>query len=373
MTYATVCSGIEAPTVAWHPLGWQPVWFSEIEKFPSAVLNFHYPEVPNLGDITKIYEKEQFRKSIGRIDLICGGTPCQSFSIAGLRGGMDDSRGNLALEFLRIVDQVRPRWMVWENVTGVLSSKGGRDFGSFLGGLEKIGYGWAYRTLNAQYFGVPQRRQRVFVVAHISGWQYPAAVLFERESLRRNPPPGRKQRQETTQETRDELEINCGIDIRGIGLQTSACLTTSGRTRIDVETETFVLSETFPTLTAGRKSAGSINQQDANNGCFVFESNQITSPTNSSNLKQDVTPTLCAGADMKVLKGGGIRRLMPVEWERLQGFPDDYTKIPYRKKPAEKCADLPRYKAVGNSMPVPVMRWIGERIEMVEQIVNSKP
>lgn len=215
MRYLSVCSGIEAATVAWHPLGWEPIAFAEIEKFPSAVLKHHYPNVPNLGDMTKYHDW-----NIPTIDLLCGGTPCQSFSVAGLRKGMADPRGNLALVFLGLVERFRPRWVVWENVPGVLSSVSGDDprppklpvdlecegqvvetyqefeelhaFNCFLAGLSELGYGWAYRVLDAQYFGVPQRRRRPFVVGHIGDWRRAAAVLFERYSLSGNPPPRRK-------------------------------------------------------------------------------------------------------------------------------------------------------------------------------------
>lgn len=187
MKYISVCSGIEAATVAWHPLGWEPLWFSEIEKFPSAVLAHHYPDIPNLGDMTKF--KEWPDESV---DLLVGGTPCQSFSIAGLRKGLDDPRGNLMLTYLAIAKRYRPDWLVWENVPGVLSSNEGRDFGAFLGALGELGYGWSYRVLDAQFFGIPQRRRRVFVVASLRGWQRAAAVLFERESLYRHPAPCRE-------------------------------------------------------------------------------------------------------------------------------------------------------------------------------------
>jgi DNA (cytosine-5)-methyltransferase 1 len=190
LRYLSVCSGIEAATVAWHPLGWKPVAFSEIDKFPCAVLAHHYPDVPNLGDMTKIHESEVFRGAA--IDLLVGGTPCQAFSVAGLRKGLADPRGNLALEFLRLADLKRPRWIVWENVPGVLSSAGGRDFGSFLGALAQLGYGFAYRVLDAQFFGVAQRRRRVFVVGYLGDWRRAAAVLFERECLLGHPAPSRK-------------------------------------------------------------------------------------------------------------------------------------------------------------------------------------
>jgi DNA (cytosine-5)-methyltransferase 1 len=195
MNYLSVCSGIEAATVAWHPLGWTAQAYSEIEPFPCKVLAHHYPYVPNHGDMTKFKEWPDY----ANVDVLVGGTPCQSFSIAGLRKGLDDPRGNLMLTYLAIADKYRPTWLVWENVPGVLSSNGGKDFGTFLGGLGQLGYGFAYRVLDAQYVrtdgyphAVPQRRRRVFVVGHIGSWQRAAAVLFDTESLRGNPPPRRE-------------------------------------------------------------------------------------------------------------------------------------------------------------------------------------
>jgi len=193
MRYGSVCSGIEAATAAWHHMGWEAAFFSEIEKFPCAVLEHRYPDVPLHGDFTTIKENEY-----GKIDLLVGGTPCQSFSVAGLRGGLDDDRGNLALEFCRLAQREQPRWIVWENVPGVLSSNGGRDFGSILGALEDLGYGLAYRVLDAQYFGVAQRRRRVFVVGYLGDWRPAAAVLFERHSMSGHPAPSRQARQEAT-------------------------------------------------------------------------------------------------------------------------------------------------------------------------------
>lgn len=194
MNYLSVCSGIEAATQAWHPLGWTPAAFSEIEPFPSAVLAHHYPHVPNLGDMTKFRDWKH-----DAIDLLVGGTPCQSFSVAGLRKGMADPRGNLALTYLAIAERNRPRWVVWENVPGVLSSNGGRDFGSFLGGLGQLGYGFAYRVLDAQFcrtrrfpWAVPQRRRRVFVVGYLGDWRRAAAVLFDRDSLSGHSAPRRE-------------------------------------------------------------------------------------------------------------------------------------------------------------------------------------
>jgi len=188
MRFLSVCSGIEAASVAWNPLGWEAVAFSEIEPFPCAVLAHHYPSVPNWGDMTKFQEWPD-----ADVDLLCGGTPCQSFSVAGLRKGLADPRGNLMLTFGAIAAKYRPRWLVWENVPGVLSSNGGRDFGAFLGMLGQLGYGFAYRVLDAQYFGVPQRRRRVFVVGCLGDWRRAAAVLFERHSMSGDSAPSREQ------------------------------------------------------------------------------------------------------------------------------------------------------------------------------------
>ena len=187
MRFLSVCSGIEAASVAWNPLGWKAVAFSEIEPFPCALLAHHYPDTPNWGDMTKYKEWPDVS-----IDLLCGGTPCQSFSVAGLRKGLDDPRGNLMLTFGAIAAKYRPKWLVWENVPGVLSSNGGRDFGTFLGMLGQLGYGFAYRVLDAQYFGLAQRRRRVFVVGCLGDWRSAAAVLFERHSLQGHPAPSRK-------------------------------------------------------------------------------------------------------------------------------------------------------------------------------------
>jgi len=185
--YLSVCSGIEAATVAWHPLGWQAVAFSEIEAFPCAVLAHHYRSTPNWGDLTRFQEWPD-----ADVDVLVGGTPCQSFSVAGLRKGLADPRGNLALTYLAVLDRYRPAWCVWENVPGVLSADTGRALGAFLGGLGQLGYGFAYRVLDAQYFGLAQRRARVFVVGHLGDWRRAAAVLFERASLSGHPAPRRE-------------------------------------------------------------------------------------------------------------------------------------------------------------------------------------
>lgn len=216
MRFGTFCTGIGAPEVAFHRLGWESVFFSEIAKFPNAVLKTHWPNVPNIGDMNHAHNNPIFQNE--SIDLICAGTPCQSFSIAGLREGMASPNGNLALQFLRLCDRKRPRWVVWENVPGVFSSWSdapdgskvdgsgyGRetveqtnDFDTFIGGLAEIGYGVAWRVLDAQNFGVPQRRERVFVVGYYGDWRRAAAVLFESDSLQRHPTKGETPRQRVT-------------------------------------------------------------------------------------------------------------------------------------------------------------------------------
>ena len=226
MKYGSVCSGIEAASVAWHDLGWEPQWFSEIEQFPSEVLKYRFPHVPNLCDMTTINQNPIADER--PIDLLVGETPCQSFSVAGLRKGLADPRGNLMLTFLSIADKFRPKWVVWENVPGVLSSNGGKDFGTFLGALGELGYGFAYRVLDAQYFGVAQRRRRVFVVGYLGDWRVAGAVLFERESLQGNPKPSRKKREEAA--TYAQGSVGEAGDVSCVGGNLSPTVTSKWKT-----------------------------------------------------------------------------------------------------------------------------------------------
>ena len=257
MIYGSICSGIEAATVAWEPLNFRPAWFAEIDPFCSAVLAHHYPDVTNRGDFTRIQPDGT------AIDILVGGTPCPSFSVAGRRGGLDDPRGKLALEFCLLAGRLRPRWIVWENVPGVLSSNRGRDFGAILGALAKLGYGCAWRVLDAQFFGVPQRRRRVFVVGHLGDWRRAAAVLFERQGMPGHAAPRKETRQDIAG------SIGGGSGARGWCSDTdrmtfvpafafggnntagpidiaTACNAKGGAGRMDFESETFVAEVTAP-------------------------------------------------------------------------------------------------------------------------------
>ena len=352
MNYLSVCSGIEAATVAWHYMGWKPVGFSEIEKFPSQVLTHHYPQVTNFGDMTK-YKEWKLNDSVG---LLVGGTPCQSFSVAGLRKGLDDPRGNLALTYVGILDKFRPKWCVWENVPGVLSSGRGRDFGAFLGALGELGYGWAYRVLDAQNFGVAQRRKRVFVVGCLGGWESAAEVLFESESLSGDIKSSKKTREKATrnfipsvanciQTTCNDYSRADGFNMIAYNVRECAANNTFNATLTDVAT---TLQKTQPSVQSHHTQ--------------TFVAVDIYNLTTNKNTSQ----TIRNGTDIDhvggLMQDMAVRRLTPVECERLQGFPDNYTNI------KENCPDGNRYRALGNSMAVPVMRWIGERINQYERL-----
>jgi DNA (cytosine-5)-methyltransferase 1 len=493
--YATICSGINAPAVAWNSLGWDQVFSSEIEPFPCAVLNHHAPEVPNYGNLLS-YATWPIHRNL---DIACGGTPCQGFSIAGLCGGLDDPRSQLSITYIEFIARNRPRWFIWENVPNVLSVHGGRDFATILGGFtgRRIhvpdggwqnsgiassangGYGVAWRVLDAQFVrvdshpgAVPQRRQRVFVVGHSGGqWQRAAAVLFERESLRGDSAPRREAGKGTAHGVAPSLTSSgrgverCGesrgqdpvIAVSG----TAPCLRSSNHhdnsdpgihaqmlVAHSLRAEGFDASEDgtgqgtpiVPAVAWALQERDSKGEDSSTKEGHLlpvaFDTTQVTSAANRSNPKpgdpchplaagahepciafpERMSGTQCAssenvspviqsenptavmtlairgrgdshdleyrqdGTSNAVLTPNGgrggigvgaishgmaVRRLTPRECERLQGFPDDYTAIPFRGKPA---ADGPRYKALGNSMACNVMRWIGQRIEMVDKI-----
>jgi len=590
MRYVSVCSGIEAASLAWEPLGMRPRCFAEIDKFASRVLEHRYPGVPNLGDITRADFVERARK-LGPVDILVGGCPCQDFSVAGLRAGLDGERGQLALRFLELARDLRPKWVLFENVPGLLSSGGGRDFGSFLGGLAELGYGFAWRVLDAQAFGVPQRRRRVFVVGYLGDWRGAFAVLFERPGVPGDPPPGRRSRKEvagaltassgrrggvpdggdagghlivhtlrgegfdasedgtgrgtplvpvvfdTTQITspanysnpkpgdpchpltahghapaiafqergrpggrtlewqedkayallaptggartnelnvcapvafqqhgsdvgemgtlrRGNGDVQSGVPfiVHAIGTRVksdyareadvSLCLdayrpfaSNQGGTLvveskslpnpIDSQSVPFIVNAAHscakadharqsevsrcldssgsfatnqggtvvvaPTLNANGKAAGSATQQDAENGALI----PVAFHATQDPICGEVSPCLpTSKGSIGVACRWGVRRLTPLECERLQGMPDDWTLVPVRKlkkptrdrlakledlgrlgyvdgEPWELAADGPRYRAIGNSMAVPCVRWIGERMLMVDRIMDS--
>ena len=410
MKYLSVCSGVEAATVAWHPLGWDPIGYAEIETFPSAVLSHHYPTVPNLGDITK-YKEWNIN---GTVELLVGGTPCQAFSVAGLRKGLEDPRGNLTLVYTGILDRFKPKWFVWENVPGVLSSSGGRDFGSFLGAVAELGYGFAYRVLDAQYFGIPQRRRRVFVVGCLGDWVSASKVLFEPDCLSRDTEESRKTRERTS----PDIEKSVGSNIETFNRQSHSQfgidpLASTVKARDHKQFTDLVVYETHPadsrvremgdvcqTVTSRWGTGGGnvpIALQDisgrdkAQNGRgwndeglmytldaaatqgVAYSIREDAIAGNFSATPLEVTPALQAlrpsvqshHAQTFIAQQMAVRRLTPVECERLQGFPDNYSNIPWRGKP--ESPDSLRYKAMGNSMAVPCMKWIGERVEMVEK------
>jgi DNA (cytosine-5)-methyltransferase 1 len=442
MNYLSVCDGIGAAHV-WHDqLGWECAGTSEIEPFPAAVVEQRYG-FKNFGDFTRI--NRDGGPQCRPVDLLVGGTPCQSFSVAGLRKGLDDPRGNLALEYLALADRLRCQWLVWENVPGVLSVDKGRAFGSFLGALVELGYGYAYRTLDAQHFGVPQRRRRVFVVANLGDWRRPAAVLFERHSLQGHSTPSRKTRERVAapltsgagtgrgnpagrrQEDDENIvahslkaQSNCKHRADSETYIVAPTLDASYATkwgcssvakslcshggRFDYETETFVThalsaeghdasedgtGRGVPRVTAIQERAVCENANAGSDGAgfrddgqaFTLEARGVPqSVAMAVNFRgrENGTQIELGGEQATAVRAGGgtsskshalvhsgVRRLTPRECERLQGFPDDYTLIKFRGKPAK---DSPRYRAIGNSMARPVMLWIGQRIDAVDKL-----
>lgn len=445
MRYVSTFSGVEAASVAWAPLGWEPMAFCEIEPFPCAVLAERFPEVPNLGDVSKV-DWRRFVDDNGRPDVLVGGSPCQSFSVAGKREGLDGASG-LMWEFVRAAADLSPRWVVWENVPGALSSSHGEDFRCLLEALDELGYCVAWRVLDAQFFGVAQRRRRVFAVASL-GDASSVEVLFEPGCVQRDPKTSKEKRQELAARAGSRAR-SCGFGYKvgsgagSIGFEEEIAPTMlAGRNdasvlTIDAEAQ---CGDVAGTLTARYDSspcadrgknvvaqpciaesdaavawsiAGNvIGRSDGCGGngggfsenlCYTITTNDKHAVAFAQNTRDEVrlvngdgsiAGCLAASPGMKqqtyicaadcnanaavdvgmcgTLKVGGdrpyiageyvVRRLTPVECERLQGFPDQWTRIPWRGKPAEKCPDGPRYKAMGNSMAVPVMRWIGERI-----------
>lgn len=307
MRYVSLFSGIEAASVAWIPLGWTPVAFCEIDTFACAVLRHHYPSVPNLGDITQV----DWSVLRGKADIVVGGSPCQSFSIAGKREGLRGQSG-LMYEYIRAIREIRPKWFVWENVPGALTVERGEAFRQLLSEMDKLRYGMAWRILDSQFFGVAQRRQRLYVVGHL-GDMRSGDVLFESESMCGNHPSSKQK--------------------RGALARASERFIGEGR-------EPVVLK-----IRQGKPGGGK--------GALIGEETSFTLSTSQDQ-------TVFAPTDTGYI----VRRLTPTECERLQGFPDGWTDVPF--KGSEHPSDTPRYRALGNSFAVPVVRWIGERIKAVE-------
>lgn len=486
LRYGSVCSGVEAATLAWELLGWKAAFFAEIEPFPCRVLMerfdatsplrtpklkgrsgkerrelklnektiMDFPKggsIPNFGDFTRI--KKENLDGVA-IDVLVGGTPCQGFSIAGLRKGLDDNRSGLAVEFLKLARRTRARWVVWENVPGALSSWSGEpeyetfeewaernDFDQFLSGFQECGYGVMYRVLDAQYvrvdgFGraVPQRRRRVFAVGYLGDWRCAAAVLFEQSCMSGDTPPSRKAGQGAARgfevgpsgghqsEVSGTLDTRCkdGAIRNQAGMLVGARMRAFGDYEIDGAASTIKqrdhkdatdlifcyenhpndsrvkehgnLSPTIPSragtgggnlpLVAFQNQASASQSMNPDVVCPSIDTSKVPSvagflPGQGSKAKgigyeEGTSPTLRAGCDSYgIINAMSVRRLTPLECERLMGFPDNHTRIPWNGKPVEDCPDSHRYKACGNSMCVNVMRWIGKRIQMVENLIGE--
>ena len=508
MRFGSVCSGIEAASTAFSlALGWEAQWFSEIEAFPSFLLAARYPGVKNLGDMTKIYDDATFKSTT--LDALCGGTPCQSFSIAGLRKGLDDARGNLSLLFCKLAHIKKPSWILWENVPGVLSEKG-NAFGCILAGLSgadapllpgtkngkwaksgivppkcKDGYGLAWRVLDAQYFGVPQRRRRVFVIGYLGDWRPAAEVLFEPQSMCGDSEKGSQAGQSVAGTLTGGARKNGGLSTDDVPLvpagpiafnwqenhcfkassentnllrvqQTEAiclpiafkirqCCEGGGKGYLGSEDKTFTIAThqdqnvfvpgLSNALTAGGSTAASHGKKSGvdqetiivQKAMRMVAFGEYADDDTASALKRrdykDATDLIVPESHPLVLddQGGSVmnasqngkvgtlrsqskgheplvlpetassvRRLTPMECERLQGFPDGYTKIvvkTLKQKPRTKhfknnpdlyrenadgtwsvyVADGPRYKALGNSWAVPCVQWIGRRMQAVHE------
>lgn len=366
MRYISLFSGIEAASVAWSPLGFEPVAFSEIDPFPKAVLAHHYPDVTDLGDITKI----DWSEYVGSADIVVGGSPCQSFSIAGTRAGLNGASG-LMWEYVRAVQAIRPEWFVWENVPGALSSSHGEDFRCLLQSMDELGYGLAWRVLDAQFFGVAQRRRRVFLVGHL-GDQRAAEVLFEPESLSWDFASSREKRQALTRGAENiagatGFKYSNGAKARSLAISTELSPTLS----TDHNPAIYCASDSGTNSSVNLNLAPTLTVHDSKSASYVSlpKTLQIRSGKAGGGkgalVQDDMSATLTCGVQQTLFPGNdSVRRLTPVECERLQGFPDGWTDIPYRGK--TNPPDSARYKALGNSMAVPVMQWIGRRIKEIE-------
>jgi len=472
MKFLSLFSGIEAASVAWLPLGWECAAVAEIDPFPCRVLAHHYPDVPNLGDITKITQEQI--KSLGHIDLVVGGFPCQDLSVAGLRKGLKNADGSatrsgLFYTALQIARWTNARWLLLENVPGIYSSNNGRDFASMVGEILDTEFavpknGWQnsgvaasetgvleWRTLDAQYFGVPQRRRRMFALADFGNWIDRLPVLFERHSLQGHPAPSREKGQEVAPtiragaanggkghgarsgDSKDELIVpvpvvagtlaaNGGGTTRPAGNanELDFCITTNRMVAFgeyvdddlagslkqrDYKDATDLISYGIPGNWIGRSpenggnavepmhdvshcltktdqhavafhhQASTTQSMNPDTVCPTLDKSKSPAVAFAQNQRDevrtmDVVGALAAEPGMKqqtyLMQSMQVRRLTPTECARLQGFPDDYlSKVP-------GASDSAMYKALGNSMAVPVMRWIGQRIQMVREVQSER-
>ena len=418
MKYLSLFSGIEAATVAWKQLGWECIGVSEIDPFACEVLKYHYPKIPNLGDITKITKETLHdikQKYTNEPIIVVGGSPCQAFSVAGLRKGLEDPRGNLMLEYIRVVATIQPTYFIWENVPGALSSNNGRDFGTLLQTMAQLGYSLCWRVLDSKNFGVPQRRRRVFLVGHLGNEKRPFEILFEPKSMHRNNPKSKQKRQDntpnTTQSTTKYSEpiIVQNGQTKGITkIQNNISPTLTSHiansptnspliaTIESTQPNAIMNTKTkhSPTLTAAMGDGGGhipmtiipfkhyrYTNVPKHSGCLLADDGKykldhqwVTS--NKIITEKQYASTLCArdhkgiasdswGHDSQqaVVHNTRVRRLTPIECERLQGFPDNYTQIPWKGKEAKDCPTSHRYRCLGNSMTTNVMLWIGKRID----------
>ncbi len=353
-SFGSLCSGIEGAAVAFADLPWRRAYCAEVEPFCCDLLKTRYPNTPNFGDIT-------IAQGFPYVDLLVAGTPCQSFSAAGKRKGFDDIRGQLALRFVEILDATRPRWVLWENVPGVLSSGGGKDFGTFLGALAEVGYGLAWRVLDARFFGVAQRRRRVFVVGYFGNPRPASEVLFGESPRRGDVAAPRK--------------VQPGQDV--VGQDAAGVVGFRDRAKPSGE------PDAVSTLTAGRELVGVLGISSSSKSVhYVEESPTLCASGGTSGRYRgvigfsgdatpkhdaEISPTLRAqqgGEGVGVISPTLFRRLTVTEWERLQGFPDGYTAI-------AGASDSKRRRALGNSFAVPVVKWVGERIADVNNQIKG--
>lgn len=394
MRVGSLCSGSGIEAAAWKKLGWKHVFFSEIEDFPCAVLRYHYPKTPNLGDIRNINGRD-YR---GMVDLLVAGTPCQDLSVAGKRAGLAGERSGLAFQFTRLLEEICPRWFLWENVPGVLSSNLGRDFGTLLGKMAECGYGFSYRVFNSQYFGVPQRRRRVYLVGYLGDWRPAAAVLFEPHSLHGDTAPCGKTRTDVAGTLEASLSRSRGAGTPP-GAITQVLTGRMGEGGPDDKTQGgFYVPEIVAQALSckwSKGTSGPAGDEHYNLVAFQYgdKAAALTSEGADASPCGDRRPTVIAftergRAEGRTLEfqeeqayclrnpgsGGGthsrnicdgllrVRRLTPLECERLQGWPDGYTDIVYKGKPAR---DAPRYRIIGNGISMPVLTWLGQRIDRV--------